>query len=228
MTLSEKQIQQIEMRIGYQFTNKNTLVEALTHTSYTHENPHLECNERLEFLGDRVLNLLASEEAYSLGLEKDDIVGIVRTKKCDVGELKEFVEGMASSQPLARAVEKLKLEKYYLCAKGTVLEEKKKSDIFEAVLGAIYHDSRDLDKCRPLLKSIEPLITRNAISMLKEWSESENGKKFEKVVSQKRDKRGLFSCLIIIGDDKFRGLAKKKKDAERKASEKVVKAYNIG
>ncbi|MCL2256421.1 MAG: hypothetical protein FWC11_06190, partial [Firmicutes bacterium] len=95
MSLSEKQIKQIEDKIGYQFTNKNTLVEALTHTSFTHENPHLECNERLEFLGDRVLNLLATDEAYSLGLEKDDIVGVVRVKKCDVGELKEFVEGMA-------------------------------------------------------------------------------------------------------------------------------------
>jgi len=187
----------------------------------------LECNERLEFLGDRVLNLLASEEAYSLGLEKDDIIGVVRVKKCDVGELKEFVEGMASAQPLAKAVEKLGLERYYLCAKGTVLEEKRKSDIFEAVLGAIYHDSRDLEKCRPMLKVIEPMIQRNAISMLKEWSESEGGQKFEKLISKNRDKRGLFSCLITIGENKFRGLAKKKKDAERKASEKVVKTFDI-
>lgn len=64
----EEYLASLEDRIGYRFTNGALLVEAMTHSSYSHEyrgSKKPPCNERLEFLGDSVLSLIVSEHIYS-------------------------------------------------------------------------------------------------------------------------------------------------------------------
>ena len=58
---------QLEQKIGYRFRNKKLLHQALTHSSYANEKKlrKLGCNERLEFLGDAVLELISSDVLYA-------------------------------------------------------------------------------------------------------------------------------------------------------------------
>ena len=60
-----KNIEELEQKIGYKFQDKNLLKKAMLHSSYANEKqlPKSECNERLEFLGDAVLELVSSEFA---------------------------------------------------------------------------------------------------------------------------------------------------------------------
>ena len=62
----EKKLKSLETRIGYEFKNKNLLILALTHSSYANEKKlgKAGCNERLEFLGDAVLELISSDFLY--------------------------------------------------------------------------------------------------------------------------------------------------------------------
>ena len=63
----EDKISGLEAKIGLKFKNKDLLLQALTHRSYLNENPrwHLDHNERLEFLGDAVLELIVTEYLYN-------------------------------------------------------------------------------------------------------------------------------------------------------------------
>ena len=62
----EKKLKALENRIGYEFRNRNLLILALTHSSYANEKKlgKAGCNERLEFLGDAVLELISSDFLY--------------------------------------------------------------------------------------------------------------------------------------------------------------------
>ena len=62
----EKKLKALEARIGYEFKNRNLLILALTHSSYANEKKlgKVGCNERLEFLGDAVLELISSDFLY--------------------------------------------------------------------------------------------------------------------------------------------------------------------
>src|SRR3989344_7528388 len=64
--MSDK-LSELEEQIGFKFKNKDNLLQALTHRSYLNENPdwHLDHNERLEFLGDAVLELVVTEHLYA-------------------------------------------------------------------------------------------------------------------------------------------------------------------
>ena len=60
----EKMLEELEKELGYQFKNKNLLINALTHTSYAYEQAK-ESNEKLEFLGDAILEFVTSEYLFS-------------------------------------------------------------------------------------------------------------------------------------------------------------------
>ena len=64
--MRQEKIIEFEDRIGYKFQNPDLLVKALTHSSYSNEKRlrKYECNERLEFLGDAVLELITSEKIF--------------------------------------------------------------------------------------------------------------------------------------------------------------------
>ena len=128
---------EIEKNIGYNFNNKALLKNALTHSSYSHElmigKERGVDNERLEFLGDAVLELLSSEFLYE------------KYPALPEGKLSKLRASMVCEAPLAACARKIKIDEYILLGKGEKLNHGEKrdsilSDAFEAVIGAIYLD----------------------------------------------------------------------------------------
>lgn len=122
--------QDVELIIGYKFKNPKLLVKALTHSSYSNEHK-VESNERLEFLGDAVIEFIITERLYLEFKEKE-------------GDLSKIRAMIVSEKPLAEAVDSLDLEKYLLKgvgeSKNTISSKAVKCDMFEAIVGAIFLD----------------------------------------------------------------------------------------
>lgn len=124
-----------EKVIGYKFSDINKLVIALTHSSYANEKrmPKTKCNERMEFLGDAVLELVMSEYLFE------------SMKNVQEGELTRKRASIVCEQTLDLCAREIGLEKYIFLGHGEELTGGRKrasivSDAFEAVIGAIYLD----------------------------------------------------------------------------------------
>lgn len=126
---------EFQQRIGYQFQNERLLKQALTHSSYANEHhmKKLSDNERLEFLGDAVLEIITSEHLYEVYPDYPE------------GELTRLRASIVCEQTLAFCTRALELGDYLFLGKGEDLTGGRKrksilSDAFEAVMGAIYLD----------------------------------------------------------------------------------------
>jgi len=125
---------ELEKLIGAEFKNKELLKQALTHRSYLNEHPSWgPHNERLEFLGDAVLELVVSEYLYKKFPEKSE------------GELTMLRASLININRLSQLARKLNLDKLVFLSRGELKQEgKAKSHILgnvvEAIIGAIYSD----------------------------------------------------------------------------------------
>ena len=126
---------EFEERIGYQFQDKKLLAQALTHSSYANEchTGRLSDNERLEFLGDAVLELVSSEFLFKSFPEETE------------GEMTRLRASMVCEQTLSFCTRGLDLGRYLRLGKGEEQTGGRKrasvlSDALEAVIGAIYLD----------------------------------------------------------------------------------------
>ena len=131
----EKKLKALENRIGYEFRNRNLLILALTHSSYANEKKlgKAGCNERLEFLGDAVLELVSSAYLFN------------EFPKVSEGELTKTRASMVCEPALAFCARDLDLGEYLLLGKGEDATGGRKresvtSDAMEALIGAIYLD----------------------------------------------------------------------------------------
>lgn len=120
----------VEKVLGYTFKHKALLKLALTHSSYANE-MKVESNERLEFLGDAVIEFIITERLY-------------REYDGDEGALSKIRAMVVSEKPLAEVTKKLGLNKFLIKGVG---ESRNKTeslavncDLFEAICGAIYLD----------------------------------------------------------------------------------------
>jgi len=129
----EKKALEFADKIGYSYKKKERLVNALSHSSYSNER-HLaktECNERLEFLGDAVLELLSSDMLFRLHPEMPE------------GELTRLRASIVCESTLAFCARELKLGDYLLLGKGEDMtggrdRDSVLSDALEAVIGSLY------------------------------------------------------------------------------------------
>ena len=122
----------LEKSIGYRFGNRRLLTQALTHSSYANEHrmDKMACNERLEFLGDAVLELLSSEFLFD------------HFPQMPEGDLTKTRARMVCEPALAYCAREISLGDYLLLGKGEEatggrMRESVVSDAFEAVIGAI-------------------------------------------------------------------------------------------
>ena len=127
--------EKLEKKLGISFKNKDLLTEALTHRSYLNEFPrwHLPHNERLEYLGDAVLELLVSEELFG------------KFPKEPEGQLTVLRAALVNYQILARVAEKLGLDDHILMSRGERKDTGKAREVIlanaiEAVIGGMYLD----------------------------------------------------------------------------------------
>ena len=130
-----EQIKEFQEKIGYQFQQEGLLRQALTHSSYANEHrmKKLSDNERLEFLGDAVLEIVTSDFLYH---EHSDV---------PEGELTRVRASIVCEQTLAFCTRTLNLGDYLFLGKGEDQTGGRKrksilSDAFEAIIGAIYLD----------------------------------------------------------------------------------------
>lgn len=125
---------QLEEKIGVQFKNKDLLMQALTHRSYINENPkwHLDHNERLEFLGDAVLELVVTEFLYANYPNPE-------------GELTNWRAALVNAIMLSEISKNFDLNNYILLSRGEAKDTGRArqyilANAMEAVIGAIYLD----------------------------------------------------------------------------------------
>lgn len=128
-------LEEFERKIAYTFSDKNLLILALTHSSYANETKKgsHENNERLEFLGDAVLELVSSEFLFHAHKELPE------------GELTKMRASMVCEPSLAFCAKDLELGQFILLGKGEEAtggrgRDSITSDVMEAVIGAIYLD----------------------------------------------------------------------------------------
>lgn len=138
-----RNIAELEKRIGYEFSDKDILNTALTHSSYANElkarKKYIECNERLEFLGDSVLSIIVSEHLFE------------KYSKRPEGELTKFRAALVQSSALASYARQIELGDYLYLGVG---EDKSRGrqrqsnleNAFEALLAAIYIDAGENGK----------------------------------------------------------------------------------
>lgn len=129
----EERLLDFEQVIQFEFKDKKLLQQALTHTSYANENKSRKSlhNERLEFLGDAVLEIIVSEYLY------------FNYPKLSEGELTKFRAKIVCEPTLAFMAQKIDLGKYLYLGKGERISGGHErpsilSDAFEAVIGAVY------------------------------------------------------------------------------------------
>lgn len=128
-------LKELQRRIGYTFKDEKLLRHALTHTSYANEKRlgHIGSNERLEFLGDAVLELTSSEYLF------------LHYPEMPEGDLSKTRASLVCEPTLAYCAEEFDLGDFLLLGKGEDATGGRKrnsvvSDAFEAVIGAIYLD----------------------------------------------------------------------------------------
>ena len=153
----EKKLKALENRIGYEFRNRNLLILALTHSSYANEKKlgKAGCNERLEFLGDAVLELLVRQR-------------LVETSRLQPGRLHSvathYVSAHAQNQELALIEPMLTEEEQNILRRGknaskasvakhATAQEYRASTGFECLLGWLHLMGRD-DRIEELFETI--------------------------------------------------------------------------
>ncbi|MFT5352676.1 MAG: ribonuclease-3, partial [Candidatus Paceibacteria bacterium] len=128
-------MEEFEKKVGVDFKNKDLLKQAFTHRSYINENREhkTEHNERLEFLGDAVLELATTEFLFGKYPEKPE------------GDLTAYRSALVNTQTLAKTASELGFNEHLLLSKGESKDTGRArqyilADTFEAVIGSIYMD----------------------------------------------------------------------------------------
>ena len=215
-----KDYTELEAKIGYVFKDKSLLKLALTHSSYSNE---LKINnagnyERLEFLGDAVLELMSSKFFYA---EYPDM---------NEGQLTRLRSSMVCEQALAVCARDIDLPKYIFLGKGEENTGGRNrdsiiSDVFEAVLGAIYLDGgfevADQFVVKNVLTDLEnKQLFYDAKTILQERIQKDGKVLSYVLVSESGpDHDKLFVVNAVVGDEVIgTGQGKSKKQAEQQAA----------
>lgn len=219
--------EELEKKTGYRFKDRHLLHQAMTHSSYSNERhwDKLECNERLEFLGDAVLELVSSDFLYHKYPDRKE------------GELTKLRASMVCEPSLAYCAKDLSLEKYLLLGKGEEATGGRNrpsiiSDAMEALIGAIYLDggftSAKEFVHRFILNDIEDKqLFFDSKTILQEIVQSEykEGIRYEMIGESGPDHNKIFQYAVYIGEEKFGiGTGRTKKAAEQSAAyESILK-----
>jgi len=131
-----KEIAELERIVGLQFKNKSLLRQAVVHRSYLNEHPDFETshNERLEFLGDAVLEIIVTEHLFNKYPETPE------------GDLTNWRASLVNAKMLAKVAQELEIEEFLYLSKGEAKDKDSKArqyilaNAIEAIIGAMYVD----------------------------------------------------------------------------------------
>jgi len=218
----------LEKKIGVKFNDQELLKQSLTHRSYLNENPdfNLGHNERLEFLGDAVLELVVTEYLY-------------RNYQNPEGELTNWRAALVNAKMLAEIATELGLNNYVLLSRGEAKDSGRArnyilANALEALIGAIYYDqgiekSADFIKDKILVHLPEILkqgTYRDAKSKFQEEAQDRAGvtPTYEVLDEWGPDHAKHFKIGVFLGDELVaEGQGPSKQEAQQKAAENALK-----
>ncbi len=229
--MTKKDLQACEALLGYEFSDLELLRQALTHSS---DKPTSQFdNERLEFLGDSILDLVAAEHLY-------------RTRQhASEGELTQRKSRLVSRVTLARLARGMDLTDYLILGKGVRRQSASGAEgkrlppsilagALEAVIAAIYLDggmapARQfvLRMLAPEMERVEsPEVRRNYKSLLQELAQlqMQSAPTYRVIATEGPDHQRRFKVVAVIGDQDYaKGEGRSKKEAEQDAAQKTYK-----
>lgn len=221
-----------EKKIGYTFKDAELLEQAFTHRSYLNENRQLgrQHNERLEFLGDAVLELVVTEFLFAKYPDKTE------------GELTAVRAALVNTQSISSAATSLGMNDYLLLSRGESKDTGRARQIilanaFEALIGAIYLDTG----YKPAVTFIGEQLFNRADDIVEKrlWQDAKS--RFQEVAQERtgitpsyqmlsqtgpdHDKR--FVVGVFLGSEKIAmGEGRSKQEAEQAAAEKGLQVKN--
>ncbi len=222
------EIQRLEETIGLRFTDQALLEEALVHRSFLNENPDsvLASNERLEFLGDALLDFVVGEYLYQ------------RCPEMDEGQLTSLRAALIKAESLALFARSIGLGEYLYLSRGEDESGGRSrvgllADAFEALIAAIYLD-KDLEVVRQfVMQFVEPQtsrileggLERDHKSRLQEWAQGELQVTpvYRTVMERGPDHAKEFTVEVLIGDTVYgQGEGRSKQAAEQQAARQAL------
>ena len=217
-----------EKKIGVTFANKQLLMQAFIHRSYINENPNsgLSQNERLEFLGDAVLELVVTDYLYK------------KYPKQAEGELTAYRSALVNAITIAEAATDIGVNEFLLLSKGEAKDTGKArqyilANTFEAIIGAIYLDqgyaTAEIFIAKTLFPKLEIIVEqklwRDAKSLVPEKAQEHvSMTPAYKVLSEAGpDHDKHFTVGIYFGEELVgQGKGKSKQEAEQAAARKAL------
>ena len=226
-----RRLAELSAVLGVKFRNMNYLQQALTHTSYANESKgNIVHNERLEFLGDAVLELASSTYLYQ------------HFPQMPEGQLTKTRAGIVCSATLAKLAAVLHLGDYLLLGHGEEMgggrtRQTNLEDAFEAVIGAIYLDQGWEAAKDYVLRQLEPefqlarrgVILKDYKTILQEQVYQQEGQSivYELVAESGPDHDKSFTSQVrITGQVMGQGTGHSKKEAEQHAACEALEKLN--
>ena len=233
MSNKARPLEELQEKLQYTFSNPGLLVQALKHRSFVYaaDESSIYSNERLEFLGDAVLDLVVTENLFK------------RFEKKREGDLTQIKSLLVSKVVLAEKGREFGLGEYlYLSKEENLAGGRNRTsiigDAFEALLGAIYLDG-GLDATQrflsqTLLSRVDEILANgnylNFKSALLEHTQSEGQGHPRYLVNAEEgpDHRKTFSVEVLIGGDRMgTGRGRSKKEAQQMAAKEALKKLGI-
>ncbi|MEI6042294.1 MAG: ribonuclease III [bacterium] len=226
--MTNANISEFEESIGISFIDKNLIKKAFTHRSYLNENKSLKLghNERLEFLGDAVLELVVTDFLYKKFPQKNE------------GELTALRSALVKAETLAAAAELAGMNAYLLLSKGESKDTGRArqyilANTFESVVGAIYLDQGyDIVAkfiADQLFAQIDDIIENKTFidskSRFQEMAQEKTGftPSYKLIKEVGPDHNKIFTVAVTVGEETItEGEGKSKQEAEQMAAEKAL------
>jgi ribonuclease-3 len=223
------EIKNAEARVGVTFTQKELLAQAFTHRSYLNENRNLKRghNERLEYLGDAVLELVVTEHLYAVYPDRDE------------GDLTSYRAAIVNTIVLAETARELGFNDLLLLSKGESRDTGRArvsilADSFEAVIGAIYldqgYEAAKAFVARTLFPKLPQIVEEglwiDAKSRLQEKAQDALSvtPSYRLVSEEGPDHDKRFVIAAMVGAEEWgQGSGKSKQDAEQMAARAALK-----
>lgn len=231
--MENKNLKKFENLIGIDFKNKSLLEQAFIHRSYLNEHPNFRLghNERLEFLGDAVLELIVSKYLYSEFSKKPE------------GELTSLRSSIVRGAMLAKVAKEINVGDFLFCSKGEEKSGGKARELilantFEALVGAIYLD-QGYNKANEFVSKfllihlseiIEKQLYRDPKSTLQEWSQESKGitPRYSVLEESGPDHDKIFLVGVYIGDELVsKGKGSSKQKAQEDAASNALNVIKV-
>lgn len=221
-------VEHLKKRLGFAWRDENLLYQALTHSSFTYENRQAGVinNQRLEFLGDAVLELAVSDHLYRQFPDWDE------------GELTKMRAAVVCEPSLVRVARELELGFCLNMGKGEERSGGRErpsilADAFEALLGAVYLDQGldvavrlVLQYLKPVLKDVlEGRLDRDYKTELQEIVQQHGGEQVQYVILKEEgpDHHKIFTAGVFYKETLVgKGTGCSKKDAEQQAAKAAL------